>query len=253
MGASTVESSDSLVPSSTGSARSDSSECEEEGVSLASTVEKIMKNLRLEITQLRHSLEGYRSDSERLQSLTEKQAQKIEESTLYIKDLEERENMLAQNVEELMMEISEAEEEVTRWREACELEVDAGKTAIEECTREVAFLREELEATKASLNVSNNKLKLKEELAAAAMAAQAAAERSLQLADSRSAGFRERIEELTRQLEEADSRSERRGHRRVRHICWPWRALRINPATARGQNVSRRMLPDMEALLHYTI
>lgn len=36
------------------------SECEEEVVSLASTVEKMMKNLRLEITQLRKALEESR-------------------------------------------------------------------------------------------------------------------------------------------------------------------------------------------------
>ena len=39
-----------------------------------------------------------RSDTERLQYLTEKQAQKIEENTLYIKELEDRERVLAQNV-----------------------------------------------------------------------------------------------------------------------------------------------------------
>lgn len=39
-----------------------------------------------------------RSDTERLQSLTEKQAQKIAENTLYIKELEDREMVLAQNV-----------------------------------------------------------------------------------------------------------------------------------------------------------
>lgn len=117
---------------------------------------------------------------------------------------------------------------------------------------QAAILREELEKTRASLDLSNSKLKLKEELAATAMAAQAAAERSLQLADSRVAGFLERIEELTRQLEEADSRGERSNRRRVRYICWPWRALRVNPAATRTRNV-RRMLPEMEALLHYNI
>lgn len=39
-----------------------------------------------------------RSDTERLQSLTEKQAQQIAENTLYIKELEDRERVLAQNV-----------------------------------------------------------------------------------------------------------------------------------------------------------
>ncbi|XP_062103006.1 uncharacterized protein At3g49055-like [Humulus lupulus] len=77
--------------------KSDSSECEEEVVSLASTVERIMKNLRLEITKLRRSLEESRSDTERLQSLTEKQAQIIEENKLYIKELEERERIFFKN------------------------------------------------------------------------------------------------------------------------------------------------------------
>ncbi|KAJ6753207.1 hypothetical protein OIU79_026114 [Salix purpurea] len=46
--------------SSAASTRSDSSECEEEVVSLASTMERIMKNLRLENSQLRRSLEESR-------------------------------------------------------------------------------------------------------------------------------------------------------------------------------------------------
>ncbi|KAK6925834.1 hypothetical protein RJ641_007553 [Dillenia turbinata] len=237
---------------SNASAKSDGSECEEEVVSLASTVERIMKNLRLEITQLRRSLDESRSDTERLQSLTEKQSQKIVENTLYIKELEDRETMLAQNVEELLKEIKETEEEVSRWREACELEVDAGKKVIEERDKVAAILKEELEKTKAALDISNSKLKLKEELAAAAMAAQQAAERSLHLADSRAAELQNRIEELTRQLEEADSRA--RGNRhRVRHVCWPWRILKVNLADRNGSTRVRndkRMLPEMQALLH---
>ncbi|KAF8040578.1 hypothetical protein BT93_B2722 [Corymbia citriodora subsp. variegata] len=231
--------------SSTGS-KSDGSDCEEEVVSLASTVERIMKNLRQEITQLRKSLEESRSDTERLQSLTNKQAQEIAENTLYIKELEERERLLAQNVEELLNEIKETEEEVARWREACELEVVAGKNEIEERDKV-----QELEKTKAALDISNGKLKLKEDLAAAAIAAQEAAERSLQLADSRAAGLRERIEELTRQLEGVDGK-ENKSRRRVRHFCWPWRIFKMNPANtanARFPNV-RRMLPEMQALLH---
>ncbi|XP_010255341.1 PREDICTED: uncharacterized protein At3g49055-like [Nelumbo nucifera] len=249
MGASTGDSTDNSGPNTCN--KSDSSECEEEVVSLASTVEKIMKNLRLEITELKRSLDESRSDSERLQSLTEKQAQEIAENKLYIQELEERESRLAQNVEELMMEITESEEEVSRWREACELEVEAGNNAIEERDREAANLREELEKTKASLELCNSKLKLKEDLATAAMTAQAAAERSLQLADSRAAGFRERIEELTRQLEEAENKRERSSRRKVRRICWPWRALKVNPST-RGRSV-RRMIPEMEALLNHDI
>ncbi|XP_052204749.1 uncharacterized protein At3g49055 isoform X3 [Diospyros lotus] len=120
--------------------KSDGSECEEEVPSLASAVERIMKNLRLEITQLRRSLEESRSDTERLQSLTEIQAQKISENALYIKALEDRETMLAQNVEEFLMEIKETEEDVARWREACELEVEAGKNAVEERDKVVRIL-----------------------------------------------------------------------------------------------------------------
>ncbi|XP_042494795.1 uncharacterized protein At3g49055-like [Macadamia integrifolia] len=253
MGASAGDTSQTTDNSSSNScSKSESSDYDQEVVSLASTVEKIMKNLRLEITQLKTSLDESRSDTERLQSLTEKQAQKIAESGLYIKELEERESMLAQNVEELMMELTTAEEEIARWREACELEVEAGKNAIEERDREVARLTEELEKMEASLDLLDSKLKLKEELATTAMAAQAAAERSLQLADSRAAGLRERIEELTKQLDEADRSGERKNRHRVRHICWPWHALRVNSAGMRGRNV-KRMLPEMEALLHVSV
>ncbi|XP_030506983.2 uncharacterized protein At3g49055 isoform X1 [Cannabis sativa] len=165
-----------------------------------------MKNLRFKITKLRQSLEESRSDTERLQSLTDKQAQTIEGNKLYIKKLEERERVLTQNVEEFLLEIKETEAEVTRWREACELEVEAAKTETQERDKVIGILKQELEKTMASLDISNGKLKLKEELVAAAMAAQAAAEKSLQLADCRSAGLRERIEELSRKLEEAETR-----------------------------------------------
>ncbi|XP_015888623.3 uncharacterized protein At3g49055 [Ziziphus jujuba] len=244
------ESSGTKVDSSGASAgsKSDGSECEEEVVSLASTVERIMKKLRLEITQLRRSLEESRSDTERLQSLTEKQAQDIAENMLYIKELEDRERVLAQNVEELLMEVKEAEAEVARWREACELEVEAGKHEIEERNKVVSILTQELEKTKTALDISNRKLNLKEELAAAAMAAQAAAEKSLQLADNTAAGLRERVEELSKQLEEAESQD--RNRHKIRHLCWPWRALKLSTATTynRAKNV-RRMLPEMQALL----
>lgn len=260
MGAAGGELQTDQTTGSNASVKSDGSECDEEVVSLASTVEKIMKNLRCEITELRRALNESRSDNEHLQTLVDKQTQSITESQLYIKDLEERVNMLTHTVEELMTEIKEAGEEVARWREACELEVEAGKSAIEEREKEVRLLREELERTKAALNAANNKLTLKEKLATTAMAAQAAAETTLRLADSRSVGFRERIEELTRQLEEETDRGrrERSGSRRkVRHICWPWRVFRLSPSAARAASQhgvrSRRMLPEMEALLHFRI
>ncbi|CAK9160927.1 unnamed protein product [Ilex paraguariensis] len=158
------------------------------------------------------------------------------------------------SIEELLMEIKETEEEVARWREACEMEVEAGKSAVEERDEVVAILKQELEKTKAALYISNGKLRLKEELAAAAMAAQAASEKSLQLADNRAAQLQERIEELTRQSEEAEKREPSK-HRRIRHICWPWRALKLNPANGTNINIRnvKRMLPEMQALLHSSV
>ncbi|XP_021727505.1 uncharacterized protein At3g49055-like [Chenopodium quinoa] len=225
-----------------------SSECEEEVVSLASTVEKLMKGLRLEITQLWRDLEDSRSDTERLQSLTEKQAQKITEQIVYIKELEERERNLTKNVEELLVEIKATEEEIERWREACELEVEAGKHVAQEHNKVVAILKQELEKTRTALQVSNKKLKLKEEVAVAAMVAQSAAEKSLQLAVNRAAIFRERIEELTRQVEEDESRH-KNNRRRLRRICWPWQALYPAATNTRVRNLDiKHMLPEMQAL-----
>ncbi|RZC72597.1 hypothetical protein C5167_048072 [Papaver somniferum] len=253
------------------------SECDEETVSLASTVEKMMK----EISQLKKSLEESRSETERLQSLAEKKAHEIAELTLYIKDLEEKETTLSQNViicftlryfvvnckfppltcylhfkvEQLAVEINAAEEEISRWKETCELEVEAGKNATEERDKEAKILREELNRTKASLELLNNKINLKEELAAAAFTAQKAFEKSLHLADSRAGRLREIIEDLTKQLEEADSKGERGNNRRkVRHVCWPWRALQLNPTrTARNLRVRSRMIPEMESWLLFNV
>ncbi|XP_050225332.1 uncharacterized protein At3g49055 [Mercurialis annua] len=223
--------------STTASVKSDGSDYEEEVISLASTVERIMKNLRREINQLRRSLEESRSDAQRLQSLTEKQAQQIADNKMYIKELEDKETVFVQNVDELLIVIKETEADAARWREACELEVEAGKYQIQELDKLVGIMKLELEKTKAALEISNGKLKLKEELANAAMAAQAAAEKSLQLADSRSVVLQQRVEELRRQLEEAESRE--RSRRKVRHICcWPWRA---------------RMVPEMQPLLHHSL
>ncbi|CAI9092249.1 OLC1v1027441C1 [Oldenlandia corymbosa var. corymbosa] len=206
---------------------SDGSDFDEEAVSLASTVEKIMKNMRLEVTQLRRSLDESRSEIERLKSLRELQTHKIEESTLYIKELEERVRMLTHKVEELQIEIRGAEKEVVRWRNACELEVQAGKNVSEEHEKVINILKQELEKLRAALQASNSKMKLKDELVASAIAAREAAERSLQLADSRSAGLCERIEELTRQFEEAEKR-ERANRRMIKRICWPWRTLKFH-------------------------
>ncbi|KAH7538048.1 hypothetical protein FEM48_Zijuj03G0157900 [Ziziphus jujuba var. spinosa] len=164
------------TPRASAGTKLDGSESEEEVVSLASTVKRITKNLNLEISQLRRSLEESRSNTEDLQSLTEKQAQDIALNMLHFKELEDRERVLAKNVEELLMKIKQTEVEIARCREACELEVEAGKREIEERDEVVGILRQELEKTKTALDISNPKLTQKEELAAAA---QAAAEKSL--------------------------------------------------------------------------
>ncbi|XP_048326793.1 uncharacterized protein At3g49055 [Ziziphus jujuba] len=231
------------TPRANAGTKLDSSESEEEVVSLASTVERITKNLNLEITQLRRSLEESRSSTEHLQSLTEKQAQDFAENMLYIKELEDREKKLAQNVEELLLKIKQTEAEVARWKEACELDVEAGKREIEERDKVVFPTFLELEQIKTILDISNRKLNEKEELAAVAMAAKAAAEKSLQLADSTAAELRKRVEEQSKQLGEAEIRDQSRC--KARHICWPRQALK--PSTAcmnnRVKNV-KRILPN---------
>ncbi|CAN1264699.1 Uncharacterized protein At3g49055 [Linum perenne] len=233
-----------FIIGSSSSVEEDSVPCEieEESVTLASTVEIVTKNLRMEITQLRRSLEDSRSDCERLQNLVDEQAQKISENELYIQELEDRERNSAQNVEELIAEIREAEAESGRWMEACELEVEAGKKEVAERDKVISIMKQELEKTRAALKISNSKLKMKEEVAAAAMAAQAAAEQSLQLADTRATEFRNRMEELSRQLEALESRD--RVRQKVRHRCWPWRGL-----TDSMNNARQRRLPEMQALL----
>ncbi|XP_078182834.1 ATP-binding protein [Carex rostrata] len=250
------------VASSNSSTKSDASDGEEEVASLVVTVEHIMKNLRTEINDLRRSLNESRLNCEQLQALANDQALKLKENEQYIKDLEERENLLSNSVEELTGEITVAGEEIARWREACELEVEAGKAAIKEREKEILQLKYELQRTKSALETSNNKLQLKERLATTAMAAQAAAETCLRLADSRSAGLRDRIEELTRELENdegSDFRGERRhrARRRIRHVCWPWQGLRFSPAASSVANWrpigNRRSLPEMEALLRIKI
>lgn len=116
----------------------------------------------------------------------------------------------------------------------------------------VTALKQELQKTKAALDIANGKLRLKEELASTAMAAQAAAERSLQLADSRALELRRRIDELTRHLEEAEKKERHSGKMR-RRMCWPWQVFKLsfggNAANTRVGNV-RRMLPEMQALIH---
>ncbi|KAK4350858.1 hypothetical protein RND71_030171 [Anisodus tanguticus] len=208
------------------SVKSDNDEYQTEAITLALTVETTTKKLRVEITQLQRSLEESRSEMESLQHLSDKRSQKLEENMIYIKELEDRKMMLTQKVEELMVENKEAEEEICRWREACEMEVEAGTKAIKEQEELVNILKQELEKTRAALRTSNSKLQLKDELEATAIAAREAVERSLQLADRRATELHKQIEELTRQLEVAEKK-ERINRRRLRHVCWPWRALKV--------------------------
>lgn len=206
-------------------------EGEEEVFSLAFAMESIIKSTRLEITELRHSLEASRAEANLLRELSESQNQDLAKYKLRIKELEEREIELIENVEALMKDIAVAEEDIARWREACELEAEAGKAIMKECQKEIAILKQELEDMEQSLAVANNRLKLKEELVAAAMAAREAAERSLLLTDRSAAAFRERVEELSRQFEELDGRGERNSLARMRYVCWPWHWLKIAPIT----------------------
>lgn len=199
----------------------------EDGFGLASTLENIMKSSRLEIANLRRSLETLRAELEHLRRLSETQSKDLAEKTLHIQELEERERAATENVEGLMMDITAAEEEIGRWREAAEQEAAAGKAVMEELQEEITKLRRELEEVRLSLDEANNKLKSKEEMAAAAMAARDTAEKSLHLADERCSRLRARIEELTRQLEELDGGDELRNLRKTRYACWPLQWLPV--------------------------
>lgn len=199
----------------------------EDGFGLASTLENIMKSSRLEIANLRRSLETLRAELEHLRRLSETQSNDLAEKTLHIQELEERERAATENVEGLMMDITAAEEEIGRWREAAEQEAAAGKAVMEELQEEITKLRRELEEVRLSLDEANNKLKSKEEMAAAAMAARDTAEKSLHLADERCSRLRARIEELTRQLEELDGGDELRNLRKTRYACWPLQWLPV--------------------------
>ncbi|XP_073128302.1 uncharacterized protein At3g49055 [Henckelia pumila] len=223
--------------------KSDDSERAEEVVNLASAMEKIMKNLRQEIADLRSSLQESRLETEQVRRITFNQHEKLAGKRRKIEELEETEAKLIQNVEALLVEIKETEEDARRWRDACELEAEAGKNAVMERDKLISILKQGLEKNSAALDVSNGKLKLKNELVSAADAAREAAERSLQLADSRAAGLRERIEELTKQLEDCEKRSKRR----IRYICWPFP---LNPANspAGGIRNVKQMVPEMLAL-----
>nr|AAU44483.1 hypothetical protein AT3G49055 [Arabidopsis thaliana] len=69
---------------------------EENGVVIA--IEKTMKKLRQEVSQLKISLEESRLEEVGLRKVTEEQAQKLAENTVYINKLQNQEKFLAQNV-----------------------------------------------------------------------------------------------------------------------------------------------------------
>ncbi|CAH8327188.1 unnamed protein product [Eruca vesicaria subsp. sativa] len=236
--------------SETGNLIKDEQEEEEDDEdSMVVAIEKTMKNLRKEISQLKLSLQESRLEEARLKKITEEQAQTIEENKMNIDKLQNRERLLSQNVEELLKAIREAESEASRWREACELEVEAGQREVEECNELIEVLKAEVEKLRSALLISEGKLKLKEELAKAAMTAEEAAERSLRLSERRIAELLNRIEHQYRQLEEAESSERRR--RKVRYACcWPlWRFPAAAASAVTGTDSSSCI--SNRALLRY--
>lgn len=235
--------------SETGNLIKDEQEEDEEENIMVVAIEKTMKNLRKEISQLKLSLEESRLEEARLKKVTEEQAQTIEENKMNIDKLQNQERLLSQNVEELLVVIREAESEASRWREACELEVEAGQREVEERNELIEVLKAEVEKMRSALSISEGKLKLKEELAKAAMAAEEAAERSLRLSERRIAELLNRIEHQYRQLEEAESSERRR--RKVKYLwCWPlWRFPAASASAVTGTESSSCI--SNRALLRY--
>ncbi|KAG2329575.1 hypothetical protein Bca52824_000755 [Brassica carinata] len=163
--------------SETGNLIKDEQEEEEDENSIVA-IEKTMKNLRKEISQLKLSLQESRLEDDydswwrctlrlnvifliydrleeaRLKKVTEEQAQTIEENKMDIDKLQNRERLLSENVEELVKVIREAESEASRWREACELEVEAGQREVEERNELIAVLKAELEKVRSALSLS---------------------------------------------------------------------------------------------------
>ncbi|CAN7099273.1 unnamed protein product [Brassica rapa subsp. narinosa] len=236
--------------SETGTLIKDEQEEEEDENSMVVAIEKTMKNLRKEISQLKLSLQESRLEEARFKKITEEQAHAIEEKKMNIDKLKNRERLLSQNVEELVKVIREAESEASRWREACELEVEAGQREVEQRNELVKLLKAEVEKMRSALSISEGKLKLKEELAKAAMTAEEAAERSLRLSERRIAELLSRIEHQYRQLEEAESSERKR--RKVRYLwCWPlWRFHASAAASAVTGTESSSCISN-RALLRY--
>ncbi|KAL6567867.1 hypothetical protein OROGR_001535 [Orobanche gracilis] len=193
---------------------------------LASALEDTVKQLQLQIIELKHSVEELRAESNLHKERVDAQARELNHWKKQVEQLEEKEMVANENVEGLMMDVSAANEEIMRWKAAAEQEAEAGKAVEQEYVAQLAAIRQELEEARQDVFEAEKKLKFKEETAEAAMAARDAAEKSLQLADKRSARLRDRVEELTRQLDELDTReTSRYGLSRPRYICWPWQWL----------------------------
>ncbi|CAH2064764.1 unnamed protein product [Thlaspi arvense] len=229
-------------------AEEEEEEEEEDENSMVMAIEKTMKNLRKDISQLKISLEESRLEEARLKKITEVQAHTIAENKVDIDKLQNRERFLCRKVEELVKVIREAESEVSRWRVACELEVEAGQREVEERDQLIAVLKAEIEKMRSALAISEGRLKLKEELAKAAMVAEEAAEKSLRLAERRKSELLNRIEHLYRQLEEAESTESRRGKFR-NAWCWPF--WRFPTAAAVAATDSSSSCISNRALLRY--
>ncbi|KAJ0253770.1 Uncharacterized protein HA466_0113990 [Hirschfeldia incana] len=247
--------------SETGNLIKDEQEEDEEENSMVVAIEKTMKNLREEISQLKLSLEESRR-SNIIFLICQVRRNTAEESYRGTSSDNRREqdghrqaaepgetSISKRNVEELLKVIREAESEASRWSEACELEVEAGQREVEERNELIEVLKAEVEKMRSALSISEGKLKRKEDLAKAAMTAEAAAEGSLRLSERRIAELLNRIEHQYRQLEEAESAERRR--RKVRYLwCWPlWPSRAASASAVTGTDSSSCI--SNRALLRY--
>ncbi|WOH13655.1 hypothetical protein DCAR_0833165 [Daucus carota subsp. sativus] len=194
---------------------------------LAYSLEKISKQLELEMIELKHIVDKLREVlTHAAGRISGRGAHHCKQN---IKEIEEKERAANENVEGLMMDIAAAEEEITRWKVAAEQEADAGKAVEEDFVAQLSTLHRELEEAKKAVAESEKKLELKDQIADAAIAARDAAENSLRLADSRTSRIRGKVEELSYHLEQLDNQETYRFSRnRPRYVCWPlqWLGLK---------------------------
>ncbi|XP_042501931.1 uncharacterized protein At3g49055-like [Macadamia integrifolia] len=213
---------------------------------LASALEKSVKEYQLEIIELQHSVGELRAELSILRAHLEAQGKELSQRKHRIEELEGKERVANENVEGLMMDIAAAEEEIARWKVAAEQEAAAGRAIEQEYLVQLSALRQELEEAKQVMMEAEKKLRFKEETAEAAMAARDAAEKSLRLADSRASRLRDRVEDLSRQLEESDTREDSRNRNRPRYICWPWQWLGLNFVGSQVSETQQQNSNEME-------